>query len=1097
MFRIKVKVCRTTLLLMVMFVLAVRMEASPLTRYPTTNSSEVAFVAFDDLWIAPLAGGAAHRLTHDAGAVTTPLFSPDGKWLAYTLRRGGLRDVFVIPADGGEPRRLTFEAGSSADSAMVAAWTPDSRRVIFLSRRETPFAKLVRAYAVSVEGGAAELLPLDRAGLMSYSPDGHAIVYNRIFRNLELRKRYLGGQEQDLYTYEFATHRLTRLTRWKGLDTSPMWFGHMIYFLSDRGAGFRANIWAYNLRSKAFRQLTSFSDYDVDWPSLGGSTITFQQGGHLFAIDLPSERLREVKVDVQDDGERTASRSVPVEGAVRVKDAMNMVDYALSPTGDALLLSARGDLVRVAPHKDVNDLTGSPDADEDHPAWSPDGKTIAYETDSSGSQQLAVRPAAGGTERLITHFSTGYLYTPIWSPSGDSLAVADANHSLWLVPLNGAQPRCIMRDPFAEIRDAAFSPDGRWLAYSTQRPNQLRAIHLHELATDRDTVVSSPMESDRLPVFTPDGRLLVFISQRNEQPFVSDRGDQTIISALNSDGLFAVTLDRRSSPPSLDAPAVAATAISTPIHIDLDSFMARAVGLPVTPAVIASLKARGSQIFYLVRPVQLIDGDLAGEVSALHVFDLATMKDRIVVQDLENFSLSLDGKKVAFHRNNSWWIASTLAVSGSPAIGEKIDLSKLRVPIAPLREWSEMFENAWRLDRDLFFSKAMNGSNWQAVHDAYAKLLPLLGSQDDFLYLMAQMEGEIASSHTFIDGGVDSDTRKPSPTALLGADYTLDRASNRYRLSHIYRGDQTRREMAGPLGVPGLSVNEGDYLLAINGRELIAPVSPDNLLSGLTGEITLAVSASATGPRRTVKVRALANDTELRRHDWIEANRSKVDRLSGGRLGYIFVTDFYDEGSKDFVRQFYPQVDKAGLIFDVRWNRGGFTSQAVLNVLRRDVAGVFVNREGAVSPLPSTAAPRVMITLINYGSGSDGDQFPYFFRKFRLGKLVGERTWGGVQGINGPWALMDGSAITIPKDALASVNGQWIIENEGVEPDVLVASRPDEVVIGNDAQLQTAVMAALAQIQHMVPHRPVAPASMPAYPPAGNVPGASFMHQTR
>ncbi|WP_263382180.1 S41 family peptidase [Granulicella arctica] len=953
--------------------------------------------------------------------------------------------------------------------------------------------KLVRAYTVAVEGGPTTLLPLNRAGLMSYARDGHAIVYNQIFRNTELRKRYIGGQQQDLYTYVFQTRRLTRLTDWKGTDTSPMWYGHTVYFVSDRGAGFRANIWAYDLRTRVCRQLTHFAEYDVDWPSLGGSTITFQQGGHLFAIDLPSEHLHELKVDVPYDGERTQSRSVPVGRAARVKDAMGGVDYALSPLGDTLLLSARGDLFRVDAHAAGEDITQTPGIDEDHPSWSPDGGTIAYETDSSGSQQLAVRPAAGGPERLLTHFPTGYLYTPVWSPLGDSLAVADANHSLWWVSLNGVAPLRIMSDPFAEIRDAAFSPDGGWLAYSTQRPNQLRAIHLHELATGRDTVVSSPMESDRLPVFTPDGRLLVFVSQRNEQPFVSDRDDEALVSTLNSDGLYAVSLDRRSPSPLLGASGK--TAVSdTPVRIDLDGLMARAIALPVTPASITSLQARCSELYYRVQPVQLIGGDLAGEVGALHVLDLVTMKSRVSIRDLDNFSLSSNGKRVAFRRNGAWRIASTAARQAQSDVSEVFDLSGLNVPVDPPREWAEMFENAWRLDRDVFFSKVMNGSNWQSVHDAYAKLIPQLGSQDDFLYLLAQMQGEIASSHTFIRRGIDTDLRRPSSTGLLGADYALDSASGRYRLDKIYRGDQTRPNLAGPLGVPGLDVKENDYLLAIGEHELRTPASPESLLSEATGEVTLTLAASPTGSRHTIKVQLLTDDTALRRQAWIEANRNAVDRLSNGRLGYIFLTSFEDEGSKDFVRQFYPQQNKEGLIFDVRWNLGGFTSQAVLNVLRRERAGLFVNREGAVSPLPSATAPPAMVTLINYGSASDGDQFPYFFHRFGLGKLVGERTWGGVQGINGPWRLMDGSFITIPKDALASLDGRWIIENEGVSPDLVVPSRPEEVInrSGRDAQLEAGVAAALIQIRRKRVHNIKAPAALPAYPPEGNVSGATF-----
>lgn len=1067
-------------------------QAATLVRYPSTSDTSIAFVAHDQLWIAPLVGGTARRLTHDPDAVTTPRFSPDGRWIAYTDRHGGLHDVFVVAAKGGEPKRLTFEASSSEDGALVVGWTPDSHRVVFLSHRTSPFAGLVRAFTVPVDGGMAQPLPLDRAGMLSFAPSGNTIAYNRIFRNLRLRKRYIGGDEQDIYTYNFDTRVLTRITDWKGTDTAPMWFNRKIYFLSDRGSDFRANIWSYDLDTKAFRQITHFANYDVDWPSLGGSTISFQQGGRLYAIDLPSERLHQINVDVPEDDEHTAVHTVHAGSSARVTDAMGKVDYALSPSGDGLLLSARGDLFLVGPHAVGKNLTHTTAADEDHPAWSPDGRTIAYETDVGGEQQIAVRPAAGGTERIVSRFATGYFYTPVWSPLGDSVAVADANHSLWWIHLNGKAAQLIASDPYSEIRDAAFSPDGKWLAYSTQRPSQVRAIHLHELASGKDTIVSSPMESDRNPVFTPDGRLLIFVSQRNEQPFVSDRDDESLVATLNSDGLYAATLDSKTPSPLVSITREGAPDVKEPMRVDVDGLMLRAVALPVTPAVISTLDARGSQLFYQTKPPQLIDGDLVGSKSALHVFDLATLRDRIVVDDLDNASVSADGTKIAFHRNGTWRIAAPQ--SSGPSDGEAMDLTQLSATVDPRREWAEMFENTWRLDRDVFFNEKMNGSPWQAVHDAYAKLLPGLGSEDDFLYLLGQMQGEIASSHTFIERSSSSDPSKPIHTALLGADYVLEPNSGRYRITRIYPGDQTRAGLRGPLGEPGLKLSVGDYLLAIDGHDLQAPADPDSLLAGATGNVTLTVASSLTTATHEITVTPIISETDVRKQAWIEKNRRDVERLSNGRLGYIFLTDFFNEGSKDFFRQFYPQRNKEGLVIDIRWNGGGFTSQAVLDVLRRELAGVFVNRERAVTPLPAATAPKVMVTLINYGSGSDGDQFPYFFRKFGLGKLIGERTWGGVQGINGAWKLMDGTSIWIPKDALASLDGHWVIENEGVAPDIAVTAEPDESLTGKDAQLTAAVKTALEQLDRSPSKMLQAPNLLPAYPPAGNVPGASFDH---
>ncbi len=1064
---------------------AAQAGAAPFMRYPNASASSLAFVARDELWTVPLAGGDASRLTHDAGAVLAPRFSPDGRWIAFTARRAGTNAVNVIPAAAGATRRLTYDALSGSGEGLVVAWTADSRRVVFLSSRRSPSFKEMRAFSVAVGGGLPQQLPLDHSGLLSYSPDGRAVAFNRIFRNGALPKRYVGGQAQDIYTYDFDGGRLDRITDWKGTDTAPMWHGRTIYFLSDRGRGFRANVWAYDLDRRRFRQITRFGDFDVDFPSLGGATIAFQQGGRLYAIDLPSERLREVEVRVPDDGARTAPRTQAVGELARAADAMHGVDYALSPDGAALLVSARGDLFAVSTGRAARNLTGTPGADEDHPSWSADGRMIAYQTDATGEQQIALRPYPDGRERILTRFATGYFYAPVWSPAGDRLAVADANHALWLVPLDGAAPRLIARDPYAEIRDAAFSPDGRWLAYSTMRANRQRAIHLADLTTGRDVVVSGEMNSDRLPRFSADGRLLIFVSQRNELPLVSDRDDETIIATLNSDGIFAATLDRND--PSPLAPRAASA--QEPLRVDPDGLMSRAVALPITPAVIAALEVRGRRLFYETRPPQLIDGDLPGQQAALRVFDLATLSDRAVLQGLDSHSLSGDGGSVAYRRDGAWRIAATAPASGD---GRSLALSTLRAAVDPRQAWSEMFENAWRLDRDVFFSRAMNGDDWQAVHDAYVRLLPHVASEDDLLYLLGQLQGELASSHTFVGRGASFDTRPAVATGRLGADYALDARSGRYRLARILSGDNTRAALRSPLTAPGLDLHEGELLLAVNGRELRAPDTPDALLVGAGHRVTLTVAASPDGARRDLRVEPLEDEAALRRYDWIERNRARVERLSHGEVGYVALGDFAGDGWGEFVRQFYPQATRRALVIDVRWNRGGFTSQAVLNVLLRPLAGSFVNREGAASPLPVAVAPRAMVTLLNWGSGSDGDQFPYYFRRYRLGPLVGTRSWGGVQGINGPWRLMDGTFLTIPKDSLADPDGHWIIENAGVAPDIVVDDRPDEAVTGGDVQLEAAVRAALdrARREPAVVLKP--PPPITAYPRAGLVLPASF-----
>lgn len=1044
-------------------------SAAPvLMRQPTTSATQLAFVARGDLWVSPRDGGRAIRLVHSDGAIVTARFSPDGRWIAYTERRDGGQDVLVVPAAGGAPRRLTFDAPAGTDANLVVGWTPDGTQVVFLSDRGAVARGQIRAFLAPLTGGMARPVPVDSAGRLSFSPDGGSIAFTRTFNDTANRKRYVGGRADDLFRYDLAQHRLERLTDWRGTDTAPMWVGRRLYFLSDRGAGFRLNLWVRDMDTGAVRQVTHFRDFDIDAPSYGAGRIVFQQGGALWALDLDGERQHPIRVDVPDDGARTAARDVDAGGEVRTEDATGAINIAAS--AGALVLAAHGDLFRVPVGGGTPfDLTATPGIDEDHPALSPDGRTVAYITENDRAQQVAVRPLAGGPERLLTRFTTGVLYRPVFSADGASLLIADTQHHLWLVSTAGrSAPRLVAQDPVAEIRDTAFSPDGRWLTYSTMRSTGQHVIHVQPAADGRDQIVSSPMEDDRNPRFSADGRRLVFISRRNELPLISDRDDEASFVAVASDGLF-----------SLPVPATQ----------DWSPAMAQAVRLPAAPSRITSLEVRGDALFYETQPPALIGGDLPGGVAQLHRLD--SKGDTVVLAGFDVATVSDDGTTIAALKDGKW------LSRGRDAVERPIDLSALRLGVEPRREWAEMFERTWKLYRDSFFSPIMNGDDWQAVHDAYARFVPLLGSREDARWLIGQLQGELATSHAFL---VNSDPpgTKPRNTPRLGADLALDAASGRYRFARVFQGDPTRERFRAPLNAPsatgeGIHVAAGEYLLAVNGVELRTPIDPDRLLADSSGLIRLSVAPTATGVRRELTIEPLARDTDLRQHDWIEANRARVDRMSGGRIGYLFVSDFAEAGSEDLFRQLQGQLDKQGLVVDVRWNNGGYTSQAVLNLLRRVHAGGFANREGAMEPLPRFVAPRAMAAIANADTASDGDQFAYYFRRFGLGPVIGQRTWGGVQGISGLVPLIDGSKLTIAKDSLASSDGHWLIENVGAEPDIAVDPAPDEAETGDDRLLDTAVAEVSRRIAAQ-PEAPLrAPAPLPAYPAKGDVPPATIL----
>jgi tricorn protease len=1137
-------------------VLALLLAAAPLAiahaalpRFPQPYGDRIVFVADGNVWSVAKTGGTAERLTSAQGQDEMPRVSPDGRWIAYTEASKAGTDIWVIPAAGGPARRLTYHPAAEAGTGerhgpdnMVVTWTPDSRYVVYLTKRDEFNEGIQYLYEAPIAGGLPTPLPLDMAvGLATYAPDGHTIAYNRIFRNFRTWKRYNGGLAQQVFTYDFNSRQLTQITDWSGTNTSPMWYGRRIYFLSDRDTNRRANIWVYDEDSKQTREVTHFTDYDIDFPALGGDAIAFQQGGKLYLLDLPSERLSEVPVSVPDDNPRTRPHVAEVAKQIRDSDPAQQVDYALAPNGKRTLFSARGDIFSV-PTEDgaTRDLTGTQGADEDHPAWSPDGKLIAYTTDGSGGQQVAVRPAEGGPEKLLTSFAQGYLYGPLFSPDGKMLAFSDSSHKLWIVGVDGGAPRQVAQDKQSEIHDQAFSPDGRWLAFSMSAMGRRNDLYLYEIGAGKLTRLGNGGGIDANPAWSPDGKYLYFTSSRHENAVGSDI--EFDFAILKSQGVYAIALSRDTASPvapkSDEAdtgpdsgeksdkadkpeagkgdgaandkenkdkrkeakdhegrrghrPAPDKTGPIAPIRVDVDGMMERAVALPIDPANIAQMDVRGQRIFYLTQPIGLIEGNLKGEKSALHFYDLKERKDKVVTEDVDSYSLSLDGEKVLIKHDKDYTVLDTKAdATKDDDEVKKLDLGHMRMLVDPPAEWAEMFDNAWRLERDLFFSPVMNGVDWRAIHDSYGRLLPLVGSREDLNYLMGQMISEISNSHTYVGDGDDGDTTPTVHAALLGVDWAVDPASGRYRFATIYPGDETRDDYRSPLAEPGLNVRQGDYLLAVNGVELTAPTDPDSLMQLADADTTvdLTVADSPNGPRRHVVVKPVERELGLRETAWIAHNRAVVDRLSGGRVGYVYMSDMGQLGLQQFVRQFYGQLGKQALILDDRWNGGGFIAPFALERLRRVLVTLNVNRESAIGTEPQEVFNGPKVALLNHWSGSDGDIFPYLFRLYGLGKLVGTRSWGGVRGIRGEWRLMDGGYITIPEEGMYLTDSQWAIENRGVEPDVEIENMPADLLAGHDAQLETAVDMMMKALAGRPAGLPPPPLLLPAYPASGIVP---------
>jgi tricorn protease len=1050
-------------------------------RFPNTSQNRIAFIAADQIWTAPRAGGLATQLTTDPARKMLPRFSPDGRWIAFTSVHGATADVEIIQADGGPPRRLTYESipgiVRGAPDNMVVTWTPDSRSVVFLSRKTSWNRWVERPFAVSLQSGLPTPLPVDQSGFLSFGPDGHSFALNRVMRDFDPWKRYHGGQAQAVSIYDPATSQLRTITNWQGTNAQPMWAGEKIYFLSDRGPSARKNIWVQDLGSGTTRQVTHFKDFDADFPSLGAGAISFQQGGLLWRLDLPSETLH--KLDIQIPGNRSlvAPRMVDAASAIRSQDGFQypwpfkLIDYALSPDGSRAAFSAHGDIVMVPVAAGApRNLTNSTDADDDHPSFSPDGKMIATTTDLTGEQQIAIRPVAGGPARILTHFKTGFPYLPIWSPDGTRLAFGDASHNLWLLDIRDGALLQVARNPVHEIRDPDFSPNGQWLAFSTRRSNGAAAIHLFDIAHRRDIVVSNARENDMKPVFSADGRFLVFISAR--RPAVVQSDSQRDFITTFSTGLYAAVLRKDdTAPEAAGGPAATSSSSRASFRIDLDGLMQRVVPLPASSGTISDLAVRGNHVFYQTDPVETLTAPLGGTHASLHRLDLAKGNDTVIVNDLANFTISADGSRVLYATDAGEWHVCDAAPGHQADI--LLPTAHLQVRVAPLLQWREMFENTWRLDRDLFVQPDMDGRNWAEIRRAYATFLPKLRSPSDMTYLLQQLQGELSSSHMVVSPADEETLPAVAEARPIGADLALDASSGRYRLAHIYQGDNSRPKQASPLTAPGIMAQEGSFLLAINGTELKAPQNPDQLLAATTGMLTLSLAASPNGPRHDVRIKPLRNELAVREADWVDNNRETVERISGGRLGYLYLPDMMAGG---VIAMTQPITDKQGLVVDVRYNRGGFVTPWALQRLHQTPFGYFVNRQGGTEPRPATSMPGPAILLANQYSASDAEQFAYFFKQ-QGGTLVGLRTMGGVRGIASEWQLMDGTGITVPFNQIYTADGTWPVEGQGVDPDVRVDQQPAAVLASQDPQLETATRLLMGMI---APH----PTQTPKPPPA-------------
>ena len=1107
-----------------------------LMRFPDIYKDKVVFSYGGDLWLVSNSGGVANRITSTTGRELFPKFSPDGKWIAFTGQYDGNFNVYVMPATGGQPKQLTFYQGAAQPlsdrmgiHSEVITWTNDSKRIVFLSRRDASNGWVKREFSVSVDGGLPQPLPMEQGGLLSYSPDGNRVAYNMIFRNFRTWKRYTGGLAQSITLYNLKNNTSEDVPHTDYTDTFPMWHGDKIYFSSDRDGEHHFNLYSYDLGSKQVQQVTHFTDWDVMWPSLGPDAIIFENGGFLYTYDFQSEP-RKLTIYLPGDRNQAMKHWENVSKLV--------TDFDIAPDGKRAVLAARGDVFTVpAKEGSIRNLTRTPGIREQKVAWSPDGRWIAYISDRTGEDEIYAMPQDGfGKEQQLTSGYKGFKFPPVWSPDSKKIAWADKDLNLWWEDITEKKQVKVDHAEFNEIANYAWSPDSKWLSYDKNDENNNAVVYLYSLTDHKINAVTSSMTNSFGAQFDPEGKYLYYLSDRDfnevlgniDFEFANPKTTRVYVVTLSKDepSLFKAQSDeteiKKTEPGKMTQEVDAATDTKSKgsakkdegksagadqdkdkdrdkkekekpveVKVDLEGIQDRVVAIPTDPAVIRAFAAAKGFLYYSTAPIQGLSGPIPGEDSAVHAFDLKERKEKTVIGDVQRFALSFDGSKLLYESEGAGrGAAHTYGIIDAKPAGEPkkvgdgaLSLNGMRAEIDPPQEWKNVFNEVWRQERDYFYEASMNGVDWEKEREKYAQLLPYVSDRYSLTYIMGEMIGDLSNSHTYVGGG-DYPDAHPVNVGLLGVDYELDAASGMYRIKKIYPGENWDGALRSPLTEPGINVKEGDYLLAVNGRPLRAPQDPYELFVNTANEtVTLTVNSKpAEEGSRAVQVKPINDEFSLRELNMIVSNRKKVDAATGGKVGYVYLPDMGAPGLNEFVKQYFPQIRKQGLIIDVRYNGGGFVDELIFERLRRILAEMDSARNFQSSTVPPNVFHGSMVCITNHYAASDGDLFSHAFKYYKLGPLIGERTWGGVRGIRGNIPLIDGGYITRPEFSRYDLNSKWIIENHGVQPDIVVENRPEQVVSGKDPQLERAIQEVQKMIQENPKKLPPRPPDLPSYP---------------
>ena len=1065
-------------------------QEARLLRFPAVGGDNIVFSYAGDLYRVGINGGTAVKLTSHVGYEVFPRISPDGKTVAFTGQYDGNTEVYTIPVTGGEPCRVTYSALVGRDlvgermgpNNIVMCWTPDGKQIVYRSKTHTFSGLRGQLCKVNAAGGPAEEIPTTEGGFCSYSPDGKQLAMNRMFREFRTWKYYRGGQADDIWINQVGTTKLEKITDNDAQDIFPMWIGTEIYYLSDRDH--TMNLFCYDTRTKETRKVTDFTEYDCKFPSYSQQYVVFENGGYIYKYDVKARKCEKVTVYLENDN---------IYGRPEYKNvADRMFSFDLSPDGERVLIIARGDLYSLpAQHGPVYNVTESSGAHEREGKWSPDGKYIAYFSDKDGEYQVYVAPSNDmGNARKMTSFKDGYPSGLQWSPDSKTLYFSTLKRELYRLDVESSVAKPLIVGEISGPRGFTLSADGSWAAYTMSLGNDVSAIFLYDMASGKSYQVTDRWYDASSPIFSQDGKYLFFTSSRDFRsqysrvewnasynvndfvfvlPLAKDTPDPTV---LTSDEYGA----KPAKPEGKPGEKPAADKQKTAMKVDVDGIGQRASVLPLPAGRYRLILADAGKLYYSSGNMMMGGGPRDGAgASAVKVLDLKTLKTSDGPKNMP-LAFTPDLKKCLVREGGKLYVTSF----GGPAkLDNPVPTTEMDMLIDHQAEWKQIYDESWRVTRDNFYVANMHGVNWNKIHDKYAVMLPYVKHRHDLTYLIGEMIGELNIGHAYITSGESPEIPR-IPTGMLGGKFSKDAKTGAFRIEHIYKGASWDKSLVSPLDGPGINAKVGDYITKVNGTPASELVDIYQALVGKVGKtVSLEIADNAAGRgARTVYVKPVADEGQLAYYEWVQKNIEKVDKASNGEIGYIHIPDMSTAGLDMFTKLFYTQLDKKALIIDDRMNGGGNVSPMILERLQREAYRMSMSRWGGKNEtVPNQTFYGPKVCLIDKYSSSDGDLFPYGFRQLKLGKLIGKRSWGGIVGISGSRAYLDGQDMRTPFFTSYSLEGDWIIEGHGVDPDIEVDINPFEDYLGKDAQLDKAIEVLKAEMKNYpaLPGTPAAP----------------------